>query len=79
MMVAIEEAFGARLRRLTWMDEQTRTHALAKLARVSNKIAYPEQFDPHTGLTLPRTPCLAWPRGRALWLREGVRDDRQAR
>ena len=41
----IRAAFGARVRRLAWMSDSTRTQALDKLARVGEKIGYPDHCE----------------------------------
>jgi putative endopeptidase len=38
----IEEAMKERIRQLDWMSPQTRQQALAKLAKVRNKVGYPD-------------------------------------
>ncbi len=46
----IRAAFGARLRRLPWMSDSTRAHALDKLAHVGEKIGYPDRWRDYTRL-----------------------------
>jgi predicted metalloendopeptidase len=46
----VRAAFGARVRRLTWMSDSTRAHALDKLAHVGEKVGYPEQWRDYTRL-----------------------------
>ncbi|AHG91591.1 peptidase M13 [Gemmatirosa kalamazoonensis] len=40
----IRAAFGERLKRLTWMSDSTRAQALDKLARMGEKVGYPERW-----------------------------------
>ncbi|HEY4320320.1 MAG TPA: M13 family metallopeptidase [Gemmatimonadales bacterium] len=40
----VRTAFGARLKKLTWMSDSTRTQALTKLARMGGKIGYPDKW-----------------------------------
>ena len=50
----IRAAFAERLRRLTWMSDSTRTQALGKLARMREKVGYPDRWRDYTKLvTLP--------------------------
>ncbi len=40
----IRAAFGERLRKLSWMSDSTRTQALDKLAKMGEKVGYPERW-----------------------------------
>lgn len=40
----IRAAFGERLKALTWMSDATRAQALTKLARMGEKVGYPERW-----------------------------------
>jgi endothelin-converting enzyme/putative endopeptidase len=51
---AIEGAMASNLAALPWMDPPTRTRALEKLARVVNKIGYPDAWRDYSGLQLDR-------------------------
>jgi len=44
MVKAIEQAFSDELPSLTWMDEETRKHALEKLATFAPHIGYPSKW-----------------------------------
>ncbi|GJG89277.1 metallopeptidase [Gemmatimonadetes bacterium T265] len=46
----IRAAFGERLRRLTWMSDATRAQALDKLARMREKVGYPERWRDYSAL-----------------------------
>ncbi len=46
----IRAAFGERLRHLAWMSDATRAQALAKLARMREKVGYPERWRDYTAL-----------------------------
>jgi putative endopeptidase len=54
LMRAIEEVMRERLTRLTWMDDTTRAHALAKLGKVTNMIGYPDSMRSYDGLRIER-------------------------
>jgi putative endopeptidase len=46
----IRVAFAARLRRLTWMSDSTRTQALDKLSKMGEKVGYPDHWRDYTRL-----------------------------
>lgn len=46
----IRSAFAERLRRLTWMSDSTRAHALDKLAKMGEKVGYPDRWRDYTKL-----------------------------
>ena len=54
MVTAIEAAMHQNLEQLKWMDDATRKQAFAKLGKIANKIAYPDQFRSYDGLTIGR-------------------------
>jgi putative endopeptidase len=55
----LEQAFGARLDALTWMDEPTRASARAKLQRLVNRVGSPERWESDAGLVLSRESLVA--------------------
>jgi putative endopeptidase len=55
----IREAFGERIRQLTWMSDSTKAHALAKLAAMSEKIGYPDQWRDYGKLASAEGPFVA--------------------
>jgi putative endopeptidase len=46
----IRAAFGERLRHLTWMSDATRAQALDKLAKMGEKVGYPDHWRDYTRL-----------------------------
>jgi putative endopeptidase len=54
----IRAAFGERLRHLTWMSDSTRTQALGKLARMREKVGYPDQWRDYTRLVAQDGPFI---------------------
>jgi endothelin-converting enzyme/putative endopeptidase len=54
MVTAIEAAMHENLEKLAWMDEPTRKAAFGKLAKIANKIAYPETWRSYEGLGIGR-------------------------
>jgi endothelin-converting enzyme/putative endopeptidase len=54
IVTTIEGAMHENLARLAWMDEPTRQAAFGKLAKIANKIAYPDKWRSYDGLTITR-------------------------
>jgi putative endopeptidase len=52
----IRAAFGERLKQLSWMSEATRTQALDKLAKMGEKVGYPERWRDYTKLAVDEGP-----------------------
>ena len=52
----IRSAFGERVRRLDWMSDSTRAHALFKLAQMHEKVGYPDRWRDYTSLEVTRGP-----------------------
>ncbi len=52
----IRAAFRERLLRLTWMSDTTRAQALEKLARMGEKVGYPERWRDYTALVTEEGP-----------------------
>jgi predicted metalloendopeptidase len=52
----IRAAFGDRLKQLTWMSDSTRAHALDKLARMGEKVGYPDQWRDYSKLVVTEGP-----------------------
>ena len=50
MVTAIEASMHENLEKLAWMDEPTRKAAFGKLAKIANKIAYPDKWRSYDGL-----------------------------
>ena len=55
MIQGIETAFEASLEDIGWMDDATRTAAVEKAKKLTNKIGYPDQWRDWTGLSLSPT------------------------
>jgi predicted metalloendopeptidase len=54
MVTAIEASMHENLEKLAWMDEPTRKAAFGKLAKIANKIAYPDKWRSYDALTIAR-------------------------
>ncbi len=52
----IRAAFGERLRHLTWMSDSTRSQALDKLAKMGEKVGYPEHWRDYSRLQIAEGP-----------------------
>ncbi len=54
MVGRLLKAMETSIRELDWMDDDTRTEALAKLAGFKAKIGYPDEWRDYSGLTVTR-------------------------
>jgi putative endopeptidase len=52
----IRAAFGARLQRLAWMSDSTRARALDKLAKMGEKVGYPDKWRDYSLLDVREGP-----------------------
>jgi len=52
----IKAAFGERLKALTWMSDTTKTRALDKLAKMGEKVGYPDHWRDYTKLQITNGP-----------------------
>jgi putative endopeptidase len=52
---AIFAAYRERLQRLPWMSDATKARALAKLDRISRKVAYPDRWRDYSALEIQRS------------------------
>ena len=55
----IEEAMKQRIQQLDWMSPETKAQALAKLAKVRNKVGYPDLWRDYSSLTIERQDFFA--------------------
>jgi endothelin-converting enzyme/putative endopeptidase len=51
----IEEAMKARIEQLDWMGPDTKAQAFAKLAKIRNKVGYPDLWRDYSALQIERT------------------------
>ncbi len=54
----IRDSFGQRVRRLAWMSDTTKAQALDKLARMHEKIGYPERWRDYSKLVVAEGPFI---------------------
>lgn len=52
MIKDIEDAFSAGLPRLEWMDDSTRERAVGKVAKITNKIGFPDRWRDYSALAV---------------------------
>jgi putative endopeptidase len=50
----LKETLGDRIKRLDWMSDDTKAHALKKLAAITVKVGYPDKWQTYDGLTIDR-------------------------
>jgi len=55
----VREAFRARLERLTWMSDSTKARALEKLARMHEKVGFPDHWRDYTRLEVAEGPFVS--------------------
>lgn len=75
MVHFIRAAFERRIGRLAWMDEATRGEALAKLAKVTSRIGYPDRWREFSSVTIKPDDYVGNVKRYLLWRR----DDDKAR
>ena len=54
----LQQTFGERIKRLDWMSEVTKLHALEKLHAYAKKIGYPDKWKNYDGLVITRNDFL---------------------
>jgi len=55
MVEAIRDAYRDRIKRLSWMTDQTKQSALEKLAKVDKKVGYPDRWKDYSALDIKRS------------------------
>src|SRR5215510_4759981 len=55
----ILDVYRDRIKSLAWMSEETKQKALAKLDKVTRKVAYPDQWRDYSSMTLDRSSFVA--------------------
>jgi putative endopeptidase len=59
LVANLKEAFRSRIEKLDWMDAQTRSEALQKLATYTIKVGYPDHPRDYSGLTIRQDDLVA--------------------
>src|ERR1700761_6567327 len=64
----MRQAYKERIEKVTWMSDSTKAKALAKLARITKKVGYPDHWKDFSTLTIDRGPwVLNMQRASAWW------------
>jgi putative endopeptidase len=63
----IKMALGDRIKRLDWMDTETKEHALKKLNAFTVKIGYPDKWETYAGVVINRNDYLGSMRSISKW------------
>ncbi len=50
----LKTTLGDRIKRLDWMSDATKAHALQKLAAITVKVGYPDKWETYDGVTINR-------------------------
>ena len=54
----LDSALGQDIKTLSWMTEDTKKAALAKLAAITNNVGYPKKWRDYSAVTIARDDCL---------------------
>lgn len=55
MTLQIQDAMRARIRQLDWMSPETKQQALAKIAKMRNKVGYPDKWRDYSAVQVARS------------------------
>jgi putative endopeptidase len=58
MVNNLQQTFAERIKRLTWMSQDTKQKALAKLMAFTKKIAYPDKWKDYEGVVISKNSLL---------------------
>lgn len=67
MVNNLQQTFAGRIKRLSWMSEETKTKALAKLMAITKKIAYPDKWKQYEGVVISKKTLLQNVRSASKW------------
>ncbi|MFN8251105.1 MAG: M13 family metallopeptidase [Ferruginibacter sp.] len=67
MVNNLQETFSGRIKRLSWMSEETKTKALNKLMAFTKKIAYPDKWKQYEGVVIHKKTLLENVRSASKW------------
>ncbi|MBS1509452.1 MAG: M13 family metallopeptidase [Bacteroidetes bacterium] len=67
MVNNLQETFAGRIKKLTWMSEETKTKALNKLMAFTKKIAYPDKWKQYEGVVINKNTLLENVRSASRW------------
>ncbi len=63
----LKETLGDRIKRLTWMSDETKQRALKKLAAFTVKIGYPDKWQTYDGVVIDRNDYMGNLRRLSVW------------
>jgi putative endopeptidase len=73
MVEAIRDAYKERITKLSWMTDSTKQKALAKLAKISKKVGYPDKWKDFSALKIDKGPfVLNMARAREWWFNYNI-------
>ncbi|MEO5890154.1 MAG: M13 family metallopeptidase [Ferruginibacter sp.] len=58
MVDAVKQAYGERIKKLTWMSDSTKQKALVKLASVKKKVGYPDKWKDFSAMEIGKESYL---------------------
>jgi putative endopeptidase len=67
MVDNLQQTFAGRIKRLSWMSEETKQKALIKLMAFTKKIAYPDEWKTYDGVTIKPNSLLENVRSANRW------------
>ena len=67
MVNNLQQTFAERIKRLTWMSEETKKKALVKLMAITKKIAYPDKWKEYEGVEITKNSLLDNIRSASKW------------
>ncbi len=67
MVNNLQQTFGDRIKRLTWMSEETKKKALIKLMAITKKIAYPDKWKEYEAVVITKNSLLDNVRNASKW------------
>lgn len=67
MVNNLQQTFASRIKALSWMSEETKTKALAKLMAITKKIAYPDKWKEYEGVVINKNSLLQNVRNTSKW------------
>ncbi len=67
MVNNLQQTFAERIKRLSWMSEETKAKALVKLMAITKKIAYPDKWKDYEGVVITKNSLLENVRNASKW------------
>ncbi|MEP6677324.1 MAG: M13 family metallopeptidase, partial [Ferruginibacter sp.] len=67
MVNNLQQTFADRIKRLTWMSDETKQKAIIKLMAITKKIAYPDKWKEYEGVVITKNSLLDNVRSASRW------------